>query len=131
MAVDRDGIAYFGLMSETSVNCWHTGNSDYGKSIETVYRNPVTMQFPSGVKIIDNLKGQQELWVLTSRFQKVATNTINTKEVNFRINAGRVTDLLQRTRCKQGGGHGGHGGHGGFFGNTGGYGLQSTPSHFN
>lgn len=73
-------------------------------------------------QVVKNRKGVQELWIMTSRFQKVAAGTLSTSEVNFRIQAGKVDDLLFGTSCKgkkQGGGGGGGGG--------GGYGLISPP----
>ncbi|GJQ83891.1 putative melanin biosynthetic process [Trypoxylus dichotomus] len=99
-AIDRNGIAYFGQMTETTINCWNTA-TEYGPfNIDVVERNRQTLQFASGVKVIDNPRGHQELWVLTSRFQKVATGSISPNEVNFRIQAVRVEDAVAGTKCK-------------------------------
>ncbi|KAK9680925.1 Major royal jelly protein [Popillia japonica] len=99
-AIDRNGIAFFGQMTETTISCWNTA-TEYGPSnIDVIEYNPQTLQFASGVKVIDNPRGHQELWVLTSRFQKVATGTLSPNEVNFRIQAIRVEDAVAGTRCK-------------------------------
>ena len=99
-AIDRDGIAYFGQMTETTINCWNTA-TEYGPAnIDVVEYNPKTLQFASGVKVIDNPRGHQEVWVLTSRFQKIATGTLNSNEVNFRIQAVKVEDAVAGTKCK-------------------------------
>lgn len=87
-------------MTETTINCWNTA-TEYGSSnIDIVEYNPHTLQFASGIKVIDNPRGHQELWVLTSRFQKVATGSISSAEVNFRIQAVRVEDAVAGTKCK-------------------------------
>ncbi|XP_060651880.1 major royal jelly protein 1 [Drosophila nasuta] len=43
------------------------------------------LQFVSGMKVVRNNGGQEELWMLSNRFQKIAAGTINANEVNFRI----------------------------------------------
>lgn len=57
-AIDRDGIAFFGQMSETTINCWNTA-TEYGPAnIDVVEYNPKTLQFASGVKVtsIESIK---------------------------------------------------------------------------
>ncbi|ENN70589.1 hypothetical protein YQE_12764, partial [Dendroctonus ponderosae] len=99
-AIDKDGVMLFGLMKDTQIMCWNT-RTEYGrKNFDVVAVNPETLQFPSGVKIIRNKKGEQELWILTSRFQKVANGSLNPKEPNFRILAGKVEDILYGTKCR-------------------------------
>ncbi|XP_018320375.1 major royal jelly protein 1 isoform X2 [Agrilus planipennis] len=100
-AIDKDGIAYFGLMHETTLNCWNTA-TEYGpENIDTISYNPKTLQFISGIKVITNpLLGYQELWFISNRFQKVATDTLSTYEINFRIQTARVDDVLKGTKCK-------------------------------
>ncbi|XP_030380459.1 protein yellow-like [Scaptodrosophila lebanonensis] len=43
------------------------------------------LQFVSGMKVVRNSAGQEELWLLSNRFQKISRGTINANEVNFRI----------------------------------------------
>lgn len=50
-------------------------------------------------QVLKDRKGVQELWILTSRFQKIATGTLTSSEVNFRVLAGKVSDLVFGTRC--------------------------------
>lgn len=50
--------------------------------------------------MINNRKGQQELWVFTVRFQKIAAGTLSSSEKNFRILAGKTDDLTAGTPCK-------------------------------
>lgn len=43
------------------------------------------LQFVSGMKVARNNQGKEELWMLSNRFQKIASGTLNANEVNFRI----------------------------------------------
>ncbi|XP_018570749.1 major royal jelly protein 3 isoform X2 [Anoplophora glabripennis] len=119
-AIDKNGVMFFGLMSDVKIACWNS-KGEYGDRLysDIVASDPVTLQFASGVKVVKNRKGIQELWILTSRFQKVAADTLSTSEVNFRILAGKVDDILYGTNCKGKKHNGGVGG--------GGYGLITTP----
>ncbi|KAK4874683.1 hypothetical protein RN001_014043 [Aquatica leii] len=99
MAIDKNGIAYFGLVSDLSMNCWNTG-TEYGPSnIGQIARDPVRLQFPSGVKVITNKAGKQELWFVTMRFQRMATGTLDTTDKNFRIMVGKIDDFSKGSRC--------------------------------
>ncbi|XP_063904231.1 protein yellow-like isoform X2 [Zophobas morio] len=123
-AIDKDGIMYFGLMSDVTFNCWNT-RTEYGrKNTEAISRNRQTLQFASGVKVVTNSKASQEVWVMTSRFQKVATESLSQSEVNFRIQAGRTEDLVSGTICKSG-----QHSHSRPSGSGGGYGLVKPPTN--
>lgn len=52
-AMDRDGVLFFGLMSDLAIACWNSVHyPDYGgKNIEKLVINPDTLQFPSGLKV--------------------------------------------------------------------------------
>lgn len=50
-AIDQNGVAFFGLAAETSINCWNTANEYGGKFIDTVEQNTKTLQFTSGMKV--------------------------------------------------------------------------------
>nr|XP_023012025.1 major royal jelly protein 3-like [Leptinotarsa decemlineata] len=100
-AFNKDGILFYGLMSDVKIACFNArGEYGYYKSTDIVADDPVTLQFVSGIKVIVNRKGEEELFVLTSRFQRVATGTLNSSEINFRILTGGVDKLLAGTRCR-------------------------------
>ncbi|KAG5883313.1 hypothetical protein JTB14_008600 [Gonioctena quinquepunctata] len=100
-AISKDGILFFGLISDVKIGCFNTNKKDYGNSTSTdiVADNQLTLQFPSGMKVIKNEKGIEELFIMTSRFQKVATGTINTNETNFRILRAEVGSLTRGKNC--------------------------------
>lgn len=52
--VDRNGVMYFGLMSDLALGCWNTNNFPTygGNSIEKVVVNSNTLQFASGLKVL-------------------------------------------------------------------------------
>lgn len=100
-SMDRNGVLFFGLLSDLAIGCWNSANyPEYGgPNNEIVVVNPETMQFPSGLKIITAKNGRQELWVLTSSFQKFMTDSMHPNETNFRIQAGYVDELTRDNKC--------------------------------
>ncbi|CAD1480573.1 unnamed protein product, partial [Heterotrigona itama] len=100
-AMDRDGVLFFGLMSDLAIACWNSKHYPrYGNgNIEIIVRNSETLQFPSGMKIITSKRGRQELWILTASFQKYMAGTLHSNETNFRIQAGFVDELIRGTKC--------------------------------
>lgn len=94
------------------------------QNIKIVAQSDEILQFVTGLKIITNGNGEEELWLLTNRFQvgyslplpstrthcrsecvnlfilqKVMTGTMSTAEPNFRIFAVRIRDLIGGTQC--------------------------------
>lgn len=100
-AMDRNGNLFFGLIDPIAVGCWDTHRNSYGRdSIKVVAQNDETLQFTSGLKIVPNNKGNEELWVTSVRFQRIAAGTRDNNEVNYRIQAAEVNTLLNgQTRC--------------------------------
>ncbi|XP_066592902.1 dopaminechrome tautomerase-like [Prorops nasuta] len=100
-AMDRNGVLFFGLMSDLAIGCWNSKNyPEYGgKNIEIAVSNPDTLQFPSGLKIITEKSGKQELWVLTASFQRYMSGSLHSNETNFRVQAGFVDELVRGTKC--------------------------------
>lgn len=98
--MDRNGNLYFGLMDPIGLGCWNSETPYNPQNIRVIAQNDATLQFASGVKVVQNRKGQEELWVMTCRFQKIMTGTINRNEVNFRIQALQIDELLDgQTKC--------------------------------
>ncbi|XP_012523970.1 protein yellow [Monomorium pharaonis] len=100
-AMDERGVLFFGLLSDLAIGCWNSITyPEYGgTNTEVVVVNPDTLQFPSGMKVITAKNGRQELWILTSSFQKFMTGTMSSNETNFRIQAGYVDELIRGTKC--------------------------------
>ncbi|XP_039753932.1 protein yellow-like isoform X2 [Pararge aegeria] len=98
-AIDSNGIMYFGLMEPPGIWCWNTATEFSTRNFHPIAINEETFQFASGVKIVKNLKNEEELWVLTCRFQKVMTGTIDSSSINFRIHAEKIPILLSKSAC--------------------------------
>ncbi|XP_046604118.1 protein yellow-like isoform X2 [Neodiprion virginianus] len=99
-AMDKNGVMYFGLLSELAIGCWNSRNYEYGDEfIERIAVNADTLQFPSGVKVITESDGHQQLWVITVSFQRVMVGTLTPNETNFRIQAADINELVRGTKC--------------------------------
>ncbi|CAH0667385.1 unnamed protein product [Chilo suppressalis] len=98
-AMDRNGVLYFGIMEPPSIWCWNSATEFNQRNFYQLAVDRETLQFASGVKVINNLKGEQELWVLTSSFQRVMTGSLSSSRVNFRIHAEKINNLIANTPC--------------------------------
>lgn len=101
LAINNDGISFFGNMGDTTMMCWNIYTPYWGQYTDVIEQNATTLQFPAGVKVVTNTYGVQEVWVLTNSFQKVAAQTLSTTADNFRIVAGYSSELLNRSKCIQ------------------------------
>lgn len=97
--MDNNGVLYFGLMEPPGVFCWNSATEFSPNNFHQIAIDKETLQFSSGMKVVNNLKGEQELWVLTSSFQRVMTGTLSSDRVNFRIHAEKIPTLLGHTAC--------------------------------
>ena len=68
-AMDSNGNLFFVLMNPIALACWDSSLPYTVENIKVVVQNDATLQFAGGVKVIKNLSGQEELWVITNRFQ--------------------------------------------------------------
>jgi len=102
-AMDSNGNLFFGLVNPIAVACWDS-NAPYAReNMRIVAQNDQTLQFSSGLKVVRNKKGKEELWVLSCSFQKYMNEKLNNQVVNFRIQAIHIDDLLNGNRCISGG----------------------------
>ncbi|XP_022115594.1 protein yellow isoform X1 [Pieris rapae] len=98
-AMNKDGILFFGLMEPPGIWCWNSATEYSTRNFHQIAINRETLQFASGVKIVTNVKGEEELWVLTSSFQRVMTGTLSSDRINYRIHAEKLPNLLQNSPC--------------------------------
>lgn len=68
-AMDKNGNLFFGQNDPISIACWDSSKPYDSSNIRVVVQNDETLQFASGMKIITNRNGEEELWVLTDRIQ--------------------------------------------------------------
>ena len=67
--MDKNGNLFFVLLNPLALACWDSSLPYNTGNIKVVLQNDDTLQFASGLKIIRNLLGIEELWVLSNRFQ--------------------------------------------------------------
>lgn len=71
-AIDSNGNLYFGLNSLNSIACWDTTKKTLTRaSVKTILKDDEKLQFASGMKVIRNSDGEEELWIVTNRFQVI------------------------------------------------------------
>ncbi|XP_072748521.1 major royal jelly protein 2-like [Anoplolepis gracilipes] len=101
MAISSDGVLFFGLPTELSMACWNTCKPFNKDNLGIVDYDSDRFQFASGVKIIpEHITGaNEELYIVTNRFQKVMAGTLNFTEINFRIMKAVVRQLTHGTVC--------------------------------
>jgi Major royal jelly protein len=68
-AMDRNGNLLFVLWDPLAIVCWDSSTPYNRDNIKILYRNDEILQFASGMKIVENGKGQEELWIFTNRLQ--------------------------------------------------------------
>lgn len=97
--MDSKGNLYFALLEEISIVSWD-GVQPYEKdNFKTLAQNDTTLQFPSGMKVIRNMNYEEELWVATNRYQKIATGTLTNTEINYRILKCTIEQLQSGQGC--------------------------------
>lgn len=101
MAIDRDGISYFGLTTPVTLNCWNTAVEYNNKNIGLLQKNEKTLQFLSSVKIVNDLQAEQELIIMSNRLQKFSTGTLDPSEINFRIMKAKIRHLTLGSKCRR------------------------------
>ncbi|XP_076169513.1 major royal jelly protein 9-like [Ptiloglossa arizonensis] len=103
-AMSRNGILFMGLVNNTAIACWNEKKPLEENNMVVIAQNSSTLQFTSGMKIKNRRTWfgiREDLVVLTNRYQKIASDTLNFNEVNFRILQGDVRYLVQGTCCDQ------------------------------
>lgn len=68
-AMDSNGNLFFGLETPSAIACWDSEKQYTRENINIAVQNENTLQFVSGLKVIVNRKGKEELWALSCRFQ--------------------------------------------------------------
>ncbi|KAG8041561.1 hypothetical protein G9C98_002854 [Cotesia typhae] len=102
-ATSKDGVLFFQLAEYTAIACWNMQRPFTPDNIEVISLDEEALQYVSGIKVITNSEGIEELWLNTNRLQKTVNNTRKPTEVNFRIIVGIVKDIIRGTKCEPSG----------------------------
>ncbi|CAH0719371.1 unnamed protein product, partial [Brenthis ino] len=98
-AIDDNGIMYFGLNDPPSIWCWNTGTEFSPRNFYPIAIDEETLQFASGVKIVNNLAGSQELWIMTTSLQRMLAGILTDDRINYRILTEKIPKLLENSAC--------------------------------
>lgn len=99
-AMSKKGVLFFQLAELTSIACWNIDRPFTWDNIEILAFDEVTLQYVSGIKVIKNQAGDEELWFNTNRLQKTINKNRKIDEINFRIIKGNVNDIIRGTKCE-------------------------------
>ncbi|XP_052852725.1 protein yellow [Drosophila gunungcola] len=99
-AMSRRGILFCGFLEPIGIFGWDIRTPYNRQSVQLLALNPDTLQFVSGMKIVQRpADGREELWLLSDRLQKIFAGTIDYREINYRVLRCDVDDLLQGRGC--------------------------------
>lgn len=102
-AMTCEGTLFLGLVNNTAIGCWNEFTPLEEQNIFVISHNSETLQFASGMKVKTGLfPGTEKLLVLTNRYQRKATGTMNYNDTNFRILSASVRQLIIGTPCMPG-----------------------------
>jgi hypothetical protein len=99
-ATSRRGVIFFQLVQLTAIACWDIGKPFTPENVVIIAQDEETLQYVSGIKVITNRAGEEELWFNTNRLQKTINMSLKPTETNFRIIRGVVDDIIRGTRCE-------------------------------
>lgn len=69
-AIDSNGNLFFGLNTMNALACWDTAKRPLARAaIKTLVKDDEKLQFAAGMKVIRNTQNEDELWIVTNRFQ--------------------------------------------------------------
>ncbi|KYM80602.1 Major royal jelly protein 2 [Atta colombica] len=102
-ATSRRGVIFFQLVQLTAIACWDIGKPFTSENVVIIAQDEETLQYVSGIKVITNRAGEEELWFNTNRLQKTINMSLKPTEINFRIIKGKVDDIIRNTNCEPSG----------------------------
>ncbi|XP_071562583.1 dopaminechrome tautomerase [Temnothorax nylanderi] len=102
-ATSRRGVIFFQLVQLTAIACWDIGKPFTPENVVIIAQDEETLQYVSGIKVITNKAGEEELWFNTNRLQKTINMSLKPTETNFRIIRGTVDDIIRGTNCEPSG----------------------------
>jgi len=92
-AIDSRKNLYCVTLNPIKLISWNVATSYKPRHLREIPANPQLIQFVSGMKVVRNHAGVEELWMMSNRFQKIAAGTQNPAEVNFRVVKRSIDDV--------------------------------------
>lgn len=88
--MDNDGVLYFGLIEPLSIMSWNTSTNFSPHNFNQIAVNGELLPISFGMKVVNNPKGHQELWLMTTNLYRTLTRTLTPDRINFIIHAGDI-----------------------------------------
>ncbi|EDW01046.1 protein yellow [Drosophila grimshawi] len=98
-AMSETGMLLCGLVQPAGILAWNIRQPYKHDNLALLIADEHRLQFTSGLKIIRNHEGKEELWALSNRLQKAFGAGLNFKEVNYRIQKCGLHELLHGLHC--------------------------------
>ncbi|XP_030081287.1 major royal jelly protein 1 [Drosophila hydei] len=92
-AMDSRNNLYCVTLNPIKLFAWNTKTPYLTRNFGNLPAKSSELQFVSGMKVVRNPGGQEELWMLSNRFQKISAGTLNSNEINFRILRRQLDDI--------------------------------------
>lgn len=70
-AMDKKGNVYFGLSDPIAIASWNIRTEYKRENIRIVLQDDKLYQYAADLKITENCDGEEELWILSNRFQVI------------------------------------------------------------
>lgn len=68
--MDSNGNLFLSLNNINAIACWDISRKTFTQpSLKVLVRDDEKLQFQSGMKVVRNTDGEEELWIVTNRFQ--------------------------------------------------------------
>ena len=99
-AMTSEGCLLCGHLNPIALVGWNIRTPYTQRNRQVLAENPDTLQFISGLKVIRNPYGKEEVWMLSNRLQKAFTGTTNYQEINYRIQKCGVDELMAGRPCR-------------------------------
>lgn len=98
-AMTSDGVLLCGFLEPIGIYGWNIKTPYTPRNLILLAENQKTLQFVSGMKVIRNRYGKDEVWMVSNRLQKVFSATVNYNEINYRIQRCGIDELLHSKSC--------------------------------
>jgi len=90
----KDCAIFYSNMPDTSILCADATKGFTSNNAVVIAKDEEKLQFPSGMKIHG-----KKLLALTNRYNRVATNTSDIHEINYRIVEMDIGEIQKKTNC--------------------------------
>ncbi|XP_046806002.1 protein yellow [Lucilia cuprina] len=99
-AMSANGFLLCGFLEPIALIGWNIRTPYTPRNRMILAENPETLQFISGLKVIRNPRGKEEVWMLSNRLQKTFSGTTDFTEINYRIQKCGMDELLLGKQCR-------------------------------